>query len=380
MYQSNEIGLSFYNCHEKRIQPNIWEELNNGLWKTLTPDNFFYNNTLNSFSLNKIKPLFKGFQQIIPGTQWNLLNNQLELDLYYPSYVTKCSFKDFIETAAKYFHSLKAHKIGVHLSGGLDSSLIIGLLHTLNIPFVPIGLKSNSFEFRTERKIQEILIEWGDEGLLLDMEEYPYYSQLTNIPSHQIPDDDIKSIAGAKALAKSFAERGCDIVLTGQGGDSLFVDDISEMKNISFNIGDEFLNTTEQDRIYGPMKIRLEAFYANKNIIDVICSARIGQKDDPLKKWARNWAKEILPKELSDFTYCADFFGQTIWGLHSAKPVIKDLMEETYYLTNSSLFSPKRITEYLNRDIFSFEYKEYNHLCSLISIACWYHSFFNNNN
>lgn len=210
------------------------------------------------------------------------------------------------------------------------------------------------------------------------MEEYPYYSQLADIPKHQIPDDDIKSIAGSKAIAKAFAERNCDVVLSGQGGDTLFVEEILDLSKISFNIGNEFLNPTEQDRIYEPLNIKLEAFYADTNIINAICSARLGQKTDPLKKWARNWAKEVLPKELSEFSYCADFFGQTMNGLNEAKSVIKDLMEEAYAFTSNQYFSPKNIKKFINQDVFSFEFQDYIRYCGLISIASWFHSLFNN--
>lgn len=378
MQQIIEDSLYFYNYNKKCIQNNIWEELSEGLWQDLNIDAYLYNDSLLSTNLEKSKQLFPFIQQIIPGTIWNPRTNTLDLDTYSPNKTSECSFNDFIDISANYFESLHAKKIGVHLSGGLDSSLIICLLHKLNIPFVPIGLCSNTFEFRTERKIQELLIEWGVDGLLLNIEEYPYYSELDSIPKHQIPDADIKSVAGARALANAFKDRDVDVVLSGQGGDSLLTEPVNFIHQIRFNIKDEFINYSENDRIYKPLGLKLESFFANKNIIDLITTARLGQQDDTLKIWMRHWAKDILPKELSEFSYCADFFGLTVQGLNDAKPIIKELLEEAFYYTNKPEFSPKSIKRFMLNDILSFHYKEYIHFCSMISIASWYHSLLGN--
>lgn len=373
-----EPELSFYNYHEQKVQCEVWDELEQGLWQKFDIDAYLKNNLLGPVQLAESQAVFDGYHQIVPGTYWNIDKQRLELDLYSPKYVQDCSFSSFIEASARYFDGLNAKRIGVHLSGGLDSSLIMSLLKVLDLPFVPIGLKSDTFEFRTEKKIQEILLEWGEDGLLIDIEDCPFYSDMISIPAHQIPDGDIKSVASAKALAKAFIERGCDVVLSGQGGDSLLVDEVKDIQDLTFNIGNEFINYTEQDRIYGPAGLRLESFFADTEIIDILCSARIGQKDDPLKLWMRRWAKDILPRELSEYAYFADFFGLTSWGLHEATPVIKELMGEAYEISHFSHFSPKNVKKFLEQDVFSFEHRDYIEYCGLISVASWYHSLFNN--
>lgn len=373
-----EPELSFYNYNDQKVQGEVWDELEQGLWQKFDIDAYLKNNLLCPGQLADSQAVFGGYHQIVPGTYWNIDKRRLELDLYSPNYVQDCSFSSFIDTASRYFEGLNAKRIGVHLSGGLDSSLIMALLKVLEIPFVPVGIKSDTFEFRTERFIQEIILEWGEDGLLIDSKEYPYYSEIKSIPSHQIPDADIKSVASTRALAKAFKERGCDVVLSGQGGDSLLVNEVKDIQDISFNIGNEFINYTEQNRVYGPTGLRLESFFADTEIIDILCSARIGQKDDPLKLWMRRWAKDILPRELSEYAYFADFFGLTSWGLHDATPVIKELMEEAYDISHFSHFSPKNVKKFLEQDVFSFEHRDYIEYCGLISVASWYHSLFNN--
>ena len=263
----------------------------------------------------------------------------------------------------------------MHLSGGLDSSLIICLLHYLHIPCTLIGLSTERFEFRTERAIQLKLMDYGEYSELIDVEQYPFYSQLSNTPKHQIPDSYIKQNEASKVLASAFAKQGVEIVFTGQGGDSLFVDTIM-LGVTSFNIGNEFTFPWEQDLIYSPLGIELVSFFSNPDIIDAICSMRIGQKEDPLKWWARKTFKEILPIELSDSAYCADFFGISMSGLEAAKPEIRLLCEEAYDRTKHPIFNPKGINEILSTDVFSLEHKTYCALCTKISIAVWLHSLF----
>lgn len=373
-----EPSLTFYNFEKKTIQDNIWPELLDGLWRQLDIEAYLFNNTLAETNLINLKPIFKGYQQIVPGTYWDKLRNKLDLKLYKPKFLNSVSFTKFLNICENYLDSLKFNRIGVHLSGGLDTGLIIGILKQLGIPFVPIGLKSNTFEFRTERYIQEKLLDWGEDGALIDLEEYPFYSNLTSLRKHQIPDASIKSEASSVALATTFKQKGCDLVFSGQGGDSLFVEEIKDFNKLSFNIEDEFMLIEERDRIYAPLGIKLESFFSYEPLINYVSSARLGLNSDPLKLWVRNWAKDILPKELSNYSYCADYFGLSMHGLNKARDVIKLLLEEAYDISSDAHFAKPNIKRFLNVDVFSFEHSDYLNYCGLISVACWYHSLFGN--
>ena len=132
----------------------------------------------------------------------------------------------------------------------------------------------------------------------------------------------------------------------------------------------------DEDFIYKPLGMELISMYSDMTIIDQITSLRSGEKEDPLKLWARGFFRRYLPKELSDFTYSADFFGLSMDGLNMAKPVIKLLFEEAYDYIKHPIFSAKGIKRMLRTDVFSLEYKTYCELCTKISIATWLHSLF----
>jgi len=368
-------SLYFYNAQAKQFQPDIWRELRGGLWKQYLIDNRLYNDSIGEVSLVKWKPIFPSIYPIYPGVKWNQTLESYIEERYYPNYDYNINLNRFLSIAEEFFSKYKDRKIGVHLSGGLDSSLIICLLHYFDIPCTLIGFSTERFEFRTERAIQYKLMEYGEYVELINLEQYPFYSKLSNTPKHQIPDSYIKQNEASKALAEAFAKQRVDVVFTGQGGDSLFVDAIKP-EYTSFNIGNEFIFPWEQDLIYSPLGIELVSFWADKKVIDAICSMRLGHKRDTLKWWVRKTFKVILPIELSDYAYFADFFGISMSGLEAAKPEIRLLCEEAYDRLKHPIFNSKGIENILSTDIFSLEQKTYCELCTKISIAVWLHSLF----
>lgn len=373
-------SLKFFNVAENRVQSDIWDELEAGMWRNYLVDNRLRNDAIGEVKQWEWKPEFPGFYAINEGFRWNFVKNSLEEELYVPK-VSDANMHTFLDAAFRFFQRFEHNRIGVHLSGGLDSGLIICLLRHFDIPFVPIGLSSLSrFEFRTERRIQEILAAYGTNGRLIDFDDYPFYGNLDKKPKHQVPDSNIKMIDASMALAKEFARSGCDVVFTGQGGDTLFVEAIQSISNFrGYNIGNEFTFPWEQDFVYGPLGMKLVSMYSDEEIIDQISSLRMGQREDPLKLWARHFFKELLPVELSDFCYSADFIGLSAEGLQLAKPMIKELFEEAYEYLPVPLFSLEGTKKMMKTDVLSFEYKTYTDFCTKVSIAVWLHSLFRKN-
>ena len=371
----SQPSLKFFNHRTGKIQSDIWAELGEGLWEQFSIDNAMFNDTIGEVRQTEWKRLFPDFTIINPGFRWDGEKETIREDLYIPHHI-EANMDSFLASAEKFLHKYDGKKLGVHLSGGFDSGLIICLLKYFKIPFTAIGLYSDRFEFRTERRIQEILANYADCSLLLNFEDYPFYGNLDKKPKHQIPDANIKMIDGSSALARAFAGNGCDVVLSGQGGDTLFVDSIDWHTFTGYNIGNEFLFPWEQDFIYRPLGIELVSMFSDTEIIDQITSLRSEEKIDPLKLWARHFFREFLPRELSEFTYAADFFGLSMDGLNHAKPVIKTLFEEAYEYTGHPIFSPEGTKRILKTDVFSLEYRTYCEFCTKISIATWYHSLF----
>jgi hypothetical protein len=103
----------------------------------------------------------------------------------------------------------------------LDSSIIIGLLSHLNIPFWLIGMTTKRYEFRTERHIQELLFPLAAEAILLDYDSHLPLSQLLEVPSHQHPELLSINYGSENAMAMACEQLGIEVLLTGDGGDNL---------------------------------------------------------------------------------------------------------------------------------------------------------------
>lgn len=374
----SQPSLRFYNATTQSISDSIWDLLQNGLWRKYQIDNRLYNNALDEMHIGEWKPIFPNIYPIYPGYEWDRCSNRLVEQRFVPSYIENVNLSTFLDIAHQYFLQFQGKKIGVHLSGGLDSSLIICLLHYFHIPFVLGGLTTTRYEFRTEHRIQQILSEYGEDVFLIDVEDYPFYGGLLDMPKHQIPDSYIKSNISARKMAQEFAQRGVNIVFSGQGADTLFVDATPQVGANSYNIGNEFEVPFEHDLFYAPYGIDLRSFYAHPSIIEQIHNLRRGQKTDVYKIWARQFFKDFLPKELSDYHYCADFFGLSMSGLEQAKPDIKQLFEEARNYLPHRIFSEQNTDTLLNMNVFNFDYKAYCAFCVQISIAAWLHALLKN--
>ncbi len=373
-------SINFYNSLTGLYQKTIWNDLRNGLWEDYLIENRIYNNHIGEMRQPEWKKIFPHMHPIYPGFRWRNEQQILEPITYKPKIhaVDKSLFYTKVE---EYFHKYDNKIIGVHLSGGLDSSIIICLLKNFNIPYIPIGMKCARYEFRTEQRIQHILADASGNADLYNIEDYPFYSDLNNIVKHQIPDSYITDYAMSCKLADRFAERGVDVVFTGQGGDTILVDEISNTTlKTGFNIGNEFDLPWPNDLIYKPRGIELISFYAEPLIIDMIASLRFGQKEDVPKWWARHFFADILPPELSNYCYSADFMGLAISGLANAQATINLLFEESYDITHNVIFSPQNTEKLMNIDLYSMEREQYIDYCGLISLAVWYHSLFREGN
>ena len=370
----NSSNLHFFNRLTGKHQPYIWDEILGGLWKEFKINNHLANSKIRANQPQKMLHVFENYIVVPHGTFYDSNKKQIVEDLYTPPYIEMNKVKLF-ELFENYFSQFSNRRIAVHLSGGLDSGIIICLLHYFKIPFFLVGNTSYRFEFRTENTIQQILASLGQSSKLLDMDDYPLFSNLINKQLTQIPDDNIKQLEGSKALARACKEIGADIVFTGQGGDTIFVDSIPKTPNSwSCNINNEFIQTFEAETLYPNEGLELVSPFADKKIIQAIYSLRLGQKNDSLKKWTRNFFKDILPRELVEYTYCADFSGVSLSGLEKAKDEIGLLFKTAYSITSHSIFSPQETKMFINTDVFEFEYQDYINYCDKISLAVWYNS------
>lgn len=367
-------SLHFFNKDIKGFQPDIWRELKRGMWKELNLKNHLANSRIPANQPHKALDVFPGFVAVQPGTIYDITLGLLREDLYYPDHVEmdKSTLYSLLES---YFRQYDQHVIAVHLSGGLDSSIIIGLLHHFGIPFYLVGLVSHRFEFRTEKFVQEKLAPLAVDAHLIDMEDFPSFTNLANAPLTQLPNSTFRALEATKAITKQCHMFGADIIFTGQGGDTIFVDAIPQIEEKwGCNIGSDFLLSIEANIIYPQYGLNLISPFADKNFIRSIYNLRIGHNNDHLKKWARGFFADVLPRELGEYTYAADFFGTSMSGLERAKPEIEQLFKTAHEVSGHALFAPTSAKKFLAKDVFNFEYQDYIEYCDVLALAIWYNS------
>lgn len=377
-------SFCFYNIMTDRIEPDIWTHLEEGMWRNFNIDAYLDNERLYaSFVEHKDQIrnqlMFPHHAIIEPGHKWNPEKKDTEIEYTPIALIDECSRDTLMCAVEEYFSQFEGERLGVHLSGGLDSSIIMAWLHELGIPFFAIGFKSNRWEFRTERRVQEVMAGYATHAELIDIDEHPFYSHIESCPKCQTPYGvAFKDLDISRAIVQRFKELGVSTVFSGQGGDSLFVEPVRKSSPLRLAIGDEFEVSGENDLYYAPAGMKLLVPYSDMNIIQQITSLRIGEQEDVSKWWARNYFSDILPRELNQYRYVADMFGLSLSGLEMAKLDTKLLFDEAYELTGNRNFTPAETRLFLECNVFEMEFKSYVDYCARLSVAAWLHALFRN--
>lgn len=352
---------------------NLWKYLNPINWENIYPESFEYNNLIGVLNRSEAKPVVGEFIPIYRGMKWDDTSKRV-LD---PTYIPKrfnADMSALLEAVSAFFKQYEGKKIGVQLSGGLDSSIVIGLLKYFKIPFYLVGMSTTRYEFRTERHVQQLLREWAVESVLLDYESYLPLSDLQEVPKHQHPDLLVNNYSSNRAMALECKKLGVEVLLTGEGGDNLFAEAISMKPEHCTWIPQSFGDTWLPEMVYSPCGVDLVPFYEGKGILDAIYNLRIGQNEDNAKLWAREYFKEFIPSELVNYTYCADFWGIYISGLQKVIPEIKVLFEKSFEITQNKYFSQKAINELLSQDLLNAKKDIYQKIEARIALAVWINS------
>jgi hypothetical protein len=366
----NQSSIHFRSTQNGLYYDSIWEQLKGGIWKNISPENLLDSALIDGVDRTLYKPVLKDFYLVHKGMLWN----ESKKIPYDPVFIPKkvdVNLDLFLKDTYRFFKQYEGRKIGVQLSGGLDSSIIIGLLHFFKIPFKLIGLANKRFEFRTESVIQNLLSEWAEETILIDYETCLPYSHIDKVPPHQYPEEYIRTFGPDFIMAQKAKEIGIEVLLTGQGGDNVFGDEILENPfELKWMPHTYHLGWLE-DLVYTPKGIELVPFYADKRISELIYNLRRGEKKDVPKFWARQFFKDFLPSELVDYTYHSDFWGFVISGVQEVMPKLPLLFEQTYDLTQNNFFNKERVKELMAIDLLDHKKETYMQIEPLLGIAVW---------
>lgn len=368
----SQPGLRFLHRPSGEIADSIWQELRlHGLWRRADFD-AHEGNTLKGAGDRSIwLPIFAEWFPLDTGQIWCARTERALDPVHLPNAKGEGSLENLLEAAQTFFAGFDGRKIGVQLSGGFDSSLIIGLLRHFGIPHGLVGMESQRYEFRTERIIQQRLAEQnGDVALIAEATCLPC-ARLREVPPHQVPDLLSLNLAQDYDMAAACKRLGIEVLLSGGGGDNLLGAAVTIDPAACAWRPQTFTDSFPVDLVYRPMGIEFLSFFGDPGIVDASFRLRRGQGNDTLKKWARRFFRDFVPRELAEYTYCADFWGRSIDGLLAVLGPIRELHSEARELSGNAFFDAEWLERLLAEDLYRPRKELYQRIEARISAAVW---------
>jgi hypothetical protein len=382
IFKNESNRIIYYNVHSNKIISEL-EALNQA--SSITHEDYynFISNGLNTLRRPGTYKYFNGLAAVPPQTlikvdkaNYHILENIPQHKIN-PNY----SLTDLKNEIKFLLQKYEGKKIGVELSGGLDSSLVIEALLEFKIDPVLIGFSSDSFEFRTERIVQNYYKNKVSESILLKYEDNFAFDNLKETPIHPIPVSESHFFQRHKTVALTAKNMGVDILFSGEAGDQIlsFPVDVSPNETIPCEYGYWCLAEHWSDQYvfenYGTQYI---SGLALGNIPSIILSLRNGHKWDPMKLWARNTFKHCLPRELSHFAYTAFHNSWIGTGLTQASDSIAEISEIAYAKYKIEALKPNTMKNSANAySTFNEEKRKY--FLSNLAFVTWYFALINKN-
>lgn len=363
--------LRFHNLRTGEQVGSIWGELQSGrLWRSAYFERHEANTLAGAGDRTGWSAVVSDWLTLHPGQSW-CEKMQAALDPVYMPTVGPGCMEDFLEAARVFFDRYEGRKIGVQLSGGLDSSLVIGLLRHFGIKHGLVGLRSARYEFRTERHVQDVLAEECGDVELIDEAGCLPCDGLNQVPPHQVPDLLCLNYAQDADMAEACRKLGIEVLLSGGGGDSLLGQAVPSDPRLCPWRPQTFTDPFPVDVAYRPRGIKFLSFFGDHGVVDAIYRLRRGQGEDYRKLWARAFFQDFLPYELVNFYYCADFWGRDIDGLVKALPALWDLHRAAREYTGDSYFDEDRLKELIAEDLLRPRKVLYQRIEARLSSATW---------
>jgi hypothetical protein len=235
-------------------------------------------------------------------------------------------------------------RIGVELSGGLDSSIIIEFLLSQSVPVSLVAFTSSRYEFRTERAIQSHYQKLSKSVHLIPYEECLAFSGLEKVPPHPFPVQESLYFSRHLAAAKACRLLGVDILLSGEAGDQLLGLAPEACDNLGrAPKGFAYWNLAElwsHQYVHIPQGTNYISGMALGRLPAMILQARSGLAADHMKLWARRELSNYLPTILSNYAYKAFHDGWVIDGLQAACPAIFRMSNCAYEITHHPELKP----------------------------------------
>lgn len=290
-----------------------------------------------------------GISLIPPRSRWKFDGNKFHcLNERVVSTNFNNEISELLQIAKRLSSLFENKKIAIELSGGLDTSLVIGIIKHLGFDPFLVGMRSSRYELRTESFIQDKYADSFKNVCLLNANDSLPFSNLKTTPLHQHPSSSSLYYTHALQIAKECEKQGINIILSGMGFDALLCESVNKIENNTmakswhtWMLDDNWF----KENIYNNYNISYASGAASQLIIKSIWTLRKGQKEDPKKWWARNEFKKYLPAELANYSYKADNSGGFVDGFINSKNDIADIFKVAYEITKFKEFSANALND-----------------------------------
>lgn len=284
--------------------------------------------------LNEYKPVLPDIYPIPARTRWSFENGSFTKLKKNIKHVANLDLESCLQKLGRLMKTIKG-RVAVELSGGLDSSIMIGILRRLGHDPVLIGTVSDLYKFRTEKHIQEIIAR--DPGNIILIDSFAkQFSNLLGTPPHFLPNYGSLHHNVDGMTFNILREHAVQYLFQGVGFDSALVEGVGDNPNVLRwpTLEDDWLH----DYVFSPQGIFYIDVAALPPIKQMLLSLRRGQPIDIQKWWARTFFSSVIPSELSRYAYKANF-GPLWWdGLQSSGDEIVEIVDKAWRMTSLAEF------------------------------------------
>ena len=175
-------------------------------------------------------------------------------------------------------------------------------------------------------------------------------------------------------MAEACNELGIEVLFSGSGGDVILGTEVPKNPE-DCNWHPQIFNYSwPKEVVYAEYGVELVSFFDDPQFINCIYNLRRGHADDPDKLWARRFFRDILPRELVEYTYRADFWGLYVDGLQQSLQTIRNLHKGAYELTGDPYFMNENLEQILAEDLLQAKKVIYQKIESRAAMCAWINS------
>lgn len=364
----------YFNRESKKIYNDIYGLLNVNLIRSTSLT--AHEKNISSFYSrpDQYKEVIPGITIIPPRSRWYFDGTKYKcLNENDVSSNFKNNLSELLYICQRLLFVFKKKEIAIELSGGLDTSIIIGIMQHFGYDPFLIGVRSLRYELRTESIIQDKYLHSFRKACLLNEDDSLPFTKLMSTPVHQHPSSSSLYYMHALSIANECHKKGVDLVLSGMGFDTLLCENVKEKENSK--MPDNWFPWMLEDywfrqNIYKKYNITYFSGAASQLIIKSIYTLRKNQNEDLKKWWARQTFKEYLPTELVNYSYKADNSGGFLDGFLNSRSEIQDIFRVAHEFTKFKEFNRNELNALYDRAHLVDESKD-KLILSRVSFANW---------